>query len=844
VALIAVLAAGARPARAQQDTVLAEAAVELNILNGPAVTVPSLVYDGTMLLPVHQFFALAEIRVTAFALRDSLVAVLEPLGRLVHFNPDRGTLLLGDSVIPLQPYDALWWDGDLFARPDVLERALGVAIEINWSTLTAHVGRTTALPVVRRQRRERQRASLMRPPGRPEGVELRPPRPAAGGAVLNWAFTGSTGARADYYTLDLGLGAQAVGGNLLLRPTFANFAGRGATEFRASWDRAWPEQRWIRQVRLGDVQSNGRRAQILRGAVVTNAPFVRSSEFDVEQVAGSLPPGWEVELYDRGRLLGYGTVDARGTFQLPLDVRYGQNPFELVMYGPTGEVLRQKRTIRVPYSRLPAGRFEYAAAFGECRYEPCDAVVSTDARYGLNSRVTLQGGMDVYAQTGGGTLWQPYAVASAAALRFLTVTGEAVLNGHLRAGANLEPSADLRITLAHTDFADAGRAFSGAYLERYRTEATGFWRPGWLRGSLFFQAVALRSVQTTLNRSVARVSATAQIGRLRYTAGLRHDATTQVNLDDRTRFAADFAADAMLPWQHRWIRGTSLRAEVSVEPSRGLAAVAASAGRVIERAIRADVGAAWFRGGGWGVTLALTTTLGGPRVGVRSQSNTLAGTTGLVFVNGSAVYDTERRGVWWTDGADLGRAGVTGTLYLDDNSNGVLDEGESGIPNANLEVGGRRTRTDAVGRFAVWDLLPFEAVDIAVDSLSLEDPRMIPGAALLRVRPLPNSFTTIDVPVVVGAEVSGWVVLEGEALAGIPVVFRELNTGTELLTITYSDGTFYRAGVPPGEYEVTLPDAVAEGLGVFALPLHVFVPPGAGEKRYQNVAIELARVGG
>jgi hypothetical protein len=49
--------------------------------------------------------------------------------------------------------------------------------------------------------------------------------------------------------------------------------------------------------------------------------------------------------------------------------------------------------------------------------------------------------------------------------------------------------------------------------------------------------------------------------------------------------------------------------------------------------------------------------------------------------------------------------------------------------------------------------------------------------------------------------------------------------------------------MPPGEYEVTLPSAVAEGLGVFAFPLHLFVPPGAGDKRVEGVAIELGRTG-
>jgi len=49
-------------------------------------------------------------------------------------------------------------------------------------------------------------------------------------------------------------------------------------------------------------------------------------------------------------------VDALGAFTVPLNVRYGQNPYDLVMYGPAGEVVRESRTVRVPFSRLPDGR--------------------------------------------------------------------------------------------------------------------------------------------------------------------------------------------------------------------------------------------------------------------------------------------------------------------------------------------------------------------------------------------------------------------------------------------------------------------------------------------------------
>jgi len=532
-----------------------------------------------------------------------------------------------------------------------------------------------------------------------------------------------------------------------------------------------------------------------------------------------------------------------GGFRVPLSVRYGQNPFELVMYGPNGEVIRQSRTVRVPFSRLPGGRFEYAAAVGQCRYLACDAVVSADARYGVTRQLTVQGGWDLYARESGGTLWQPYAIASAAVVRSFTLTGEAVLNGHVRAAASYEPSPDLRVSAAHTSFADAGQALSANALESGRTEASALWRPGLMRGTLYLQGILARSTGPEFERTVARASGTAQIGRLRYTLGFRHDGISQDTLGTN-RFVVDLGTDAVLQSRQPWLRGTSVRAEVSIEPTHGLAVLGATVGRRIGQLVRADVGVGWFRNGGTGLNIALTTALPGPRVGVRTNTNSQSGTYGMMFVNGSMVYDRDGRALRWTDGGDLGRAGITGILFLDENANGVRDDGESGIPNIPLHIGGWYAETDASGRFGAWDLFPFEPVDLVVDSLAFDDPFLVVPAPLMQVRPMPNSFLNVEIPVVVGAEVTGYVVLDGEGVGGVPVVLRELTTDAEIRVMTFSDGAFYRAGVPPGEYEVTLPEAVADRLGMFALPLHLVVPPGAGEKRYDSIVLQLERLEG
>jgi hypothetical protein len=43
----------------------------------------------------------------------------------------------------------------------------------------------------------------------------------------------------------------------------------------------------------------------MRGITLTNAPFVRGLRFDDVAFSRPLPPGWEYEVYEGARLVGF-----------------------------------------------------------------------------------------------------------------------------------------------------------------------------------------------------------------------------------------------------------------------------------------------------------------------------------------------------------------------------------------------------------------------------------------------------------------------------------------------------------------------------------------------------------
>ena len=823
---------------AGRDTAFVEAVVQLTFENGPAAVVPALEFNSTLLLPLHRFLDMAGIKVDTFALGDSAVAVLEPGSVRLRFLPRYALLTRGSERVAYDTADVAWSDGDLFVATGLIDRLIGVNTEVDWENLSVIVGRTGGLPVVQRARRERRRQLLVQPGLVAAALDIPLRQRTVDGAVFSWSVTAATSGPTNQLAADLGFGAALLGGGAELRPQLWSDHGVTNAQLQASWTRAWTDSYWIRQARLGDVQTSGLRSMLIEGAVITNAPFIRSSEFDIEPIVGNVPAGWEAELYDGGRLVGYADANTLGAFQVPLQLRYGENPFNLVLYGPAGETVQQKRTIRVPASRLPGGQFEYALAAGGCQYDPCNGLVSADFRYGLSSHVTVQGGSDGFARKTGGTLWQPYAVISAAPAPALGLTGEAVVNGHLRASADYSPDEDLHATASVTRFAPAGAAYGGAGAATSETDGSVFWRPGWMRGALFFSGTGLVSVMPGLRQVVERLSGTTQVGPVRYSLGVLYSTLTRTAAGDSSGFAIDASADAIVRGGWSWLRTSNVQGQLAFEPAYGLTALRAAYGRRLTQLLRLDAALGWYRVGGVTLELGLTTATRGPQAGTRSRF-AQGGSQALTYSSGSVAYDPRSRLLKLGDGADLERAGVSGVVFRDDNGNGVQDPGEPGLAGIPVSVGGYAAVTDSSGRFSAWGLLPWELARIDVDTLALPDPHLLLPASVLRIRPAPNAFGDVRVPVVVGAEISGFVVMGERALAGVPVVLRELDSGRTITVMTFADGAFYREAVPPGDYEVTLPSDVLDQLNAYAPPLSIFVPPGPGDKRFADLELRL-----
>ena len=91
-----------------------------------------------------------------------------------------------------------------------------------------------------------------------------------------------------------------------------------------------------------------------RGALLTNRPVERPDNFDRTSFRGELPSGWDAELYRNGQLLAFAENRTDGRFEfIDVPLLYGQNRFEIVLYGPQGQIRRDTKVIPVGLDSIP-----------------------------------------------------------------------------------------------------------------------------------------------------------------------------------------------------------------------------------------------------------------------------------------------------------------------------------------------------------------------------------------------------------------------------------------------------------------------------------------------------------
>ena len=560
-----------------------------------------------------------------------------------------------------------------------------------------------------------------------------------------------------------------------------------------------------------------------RGAVVTNRPLSLLAAFDRTSFTGELPGGWEAELYRNGQLLAFAAAGGDGRYRFDdVQLLYGENVFEIVTYGPQGQVRRRREVVSVGLEFVPPGKTWYWAGVVDPNRDLLGINRSSDraiGEQGLRGGIALEHGID--KRTSAGLIVQSMRMEG----RRVTWT-----------------EATLRRSLGRA-LVEVGAAGNGEGGRALRAQAVAKLGRVNLSGQSLFTDNFRLPGSGTLARQEHRLSVDAPVrigrgvlplqGDVRYR--LFQGGARQVEANARTslqleRFNLALAAkylrnDSGLGGRSsdEWIVGAigsgnvrRVRIRTSVDWRLGQRSGLQ----------RADVSAYWNAGDradwegaiGWdgdyrrgrarlGYVRRFAGMAGNVSVEAASDGSVAAG-LGLSFSLGSSGGGRMR-----FSRQPLASGGnMQATVFRDLDGDGRRGPDEPLEPDAVITAGMRlaETPTDSRGETVVAGLESFKPVAIGVDASSLRDPTLVVAKAAQVITPRPGVLAKVEIPLVGGGSIEGALLKDGgSAFEGLDLELVDETGKVVATTRSDFDGFFLFDRVAYGRYRVRLTGASA-----------------------------------
>ncbi len=553
-----------------------------------------------------------------------------------------------------------------------------------------------------------------------------------------------------------------------------------------------------------------------RGVAVTNEPLFLPASFDRTRFEGEMPAGWEAELYRNGQLLAFAdsSDDQRYHFD-DVQLLYGDNQIDIVLYGPQGQVRTRSETVNIGQENVPAGKTWYWAGLNQPGRDLVNFIRNDDPnRPKTQATVAVAHGIDTKTSVA--------LLVQAAELEDERLT-------YVEAAVRRSIGAAL-VEVAATRDSKGGTAARAQVLARI--------------GEVSLSAEAITAhdfriegrERQSLNEARLSADAPIKIGRTVIPA---HANVRYAERGDGTTYLE--AAARLSSHIDRFNLGGDLRyrkllgSEGGPDPPPELEASLIGSGRIGGVRVRgtgtwqfspqsrfrtAEISAYWSasRSADFEAGLVYDAAQHAARARMthirRFETMALAVTgeaasDGAVAVGFNLNFSLDSsRGGFNLSRQTLANAGaVHARVYRDLNDNGRRDLGEPFEKGALITTGARLAErsTDERGEVLVAGLANYVPVTVGIDTSSLPDPMLAPRKALQVVVPRPGIAADVDIALVGAGDIEGAVVRDGgDGFEGLEVELVDSAGKAVASTRSDFDGFFLFERVAYGRYTIRL----------------------------------------
>jgi hypothetical protein len=782
--------------------------------------------DGIVYLPFGDLFRLLQINYAVDSGMTRITGFYLTQQRQYELDTKKLVARIDNKEIKMREEEIFKTDLEIYALPTVLEKIFGLRFNVDLSRLQLSLETDDILPIVAEQERERRKQFLSTLKQEQKNFPLLYGRDRSlfRAGVLDYSLTGTREEGAMFSVYNFQGGAEVLGGelNASLNGVYDQ-NGWGSAQHDLRWRYDFDERKEITQAAFGTLSGFGITQAQFTGVNVSNEPLVPRILYHTIIVEEQTQPFWVVELYLNEQLIAATRADEQGRVHFEIPLTYGTNVFTLRKYGPSGEVLTDRKRIQVPFTFLPPGEFNYSINAGRLKYGGF-SLYQAQAVYGICNILTDRISVEYLRDT----LRQRPVVSNVVSARI----GESMLLA-FEASPTVRYSADMQVIYPSQIL--YGVSYTGYEIDK-------FYNPLTQRNAIQANLTMPFEIEDYhyVFRSLANRTALLNGSNLFWSIGasMSHS-SLMVTLEQR---------DSELDNGQGGISRKpviSVSALYNVRQFDGLpfnmnsfllsatAAYDQSSKQVSE--VTCDLSANIFRQGririGYRNDLLLRTSFGLLELifdfdFARSSTSLYTGDRNAYIqsVSGALVYASDINslsvyGRQWND-----KTGANFRMFLDENGNDRYDDEEKIIEGGSVSIGQSASfQKSSGGLVKVWELMPYARYQTEILDVAVSNNLWIPKQKSFAFITDPHRAKTMDIPFVAVGMIEGTVLRkrkeERVPVPGLRVQVVEMGGAIKQTISLFQDGSLYYVGLAPGKYKISVDSVQLSILGLTAQPM-------------------------
>tara|TARA_R110000868_G_scaffold304437_10_gene565148 strand:- start:21514 stop:24501 length:2988 start_codon:yes stop_codon:yes gene_type:complete len=776
-------------------------------------TVVAYYKNDTFYLPIDEIFSVLQLDVNTTGITVSGKFSTDQIEYKIDL--EKKMISFGDEKTPLSQNDYLIKELDNYLLPEVFDKIFDLQFSVDFNNLTLELVTFQEIPIVQSMIRNQKRRISTENRGEISYYPLRTGREPRfiNGGFVDYSLSTFLSNDQFSYSFSNAIGLQLAGGDL--GGTFFGTKSENYTNFSSNnlrWRYVLKNNALISKIFVGQSTTDGVLNSAYTGIKLTNEPVVTQKLFDEYEIKGNTIPESEIEVFLNNTLIDFAKADEVGNYRFIAPLYYGSSNIDLKIYGPTGQVIERTSRLQVPFSFTPKGTLIYKFNAGVLDQPIIGNVenlstIQGNASYGLSNWLSTKVGFEYYES-------QSSTLTTSLSARLLTsyiVTLENVLDSYFRSTLNAIYPNSTSINFSYTDYANDRGIFNTSGNDKQ------------IVTSIFYPLLILKKIPINIRSSAFtrfrdessfttfRVDLGTRIKKLNFRVGYSDriidtfnplNSTPSSFLESSLTYNVDRGQN--IP---KLLRGAFLRSQFKYQPSQNaLLSAEFLVARSITKKGRFQISfgrnfAAEYN------TIRFNFVFDLNKVRTNTTMTSIRNSyTTTQNVRGSIGYDTNYNNFLFTSRDQVGKSGAAISLFIDNNNNNKLDEGDEKIEKGTLRIG--KSGSSSIVKNGVLyytQMQSYNQYNMELNTGSISNPMLAPEVEKFSVITDPNSFKKIELPFYMSGVIDG--VVERELINGNKTGIGGLkvniiNTSTnELKEIrTYSNGGYYDYPVRPGNY--------------------------------------------